>query len=59
VPKPYNDVYEEVVEPLLENSKLDLELGFLAQSPLVVFGIVWCYLVFKTKIIFKFYHYSI
>jgi hypothetical protein len=51
--KPYNDVYEEVVKPLLEKSKLDLELGFSAQSPLVVFGIccwilfsaIWCFLL--------------
>jgi len=51
--KPYNDVYEEVVKPLLEKYKLDLELGFSAQSPLVVFGIccwilfsaIWCFLL--------------
>jgi hypothetical protein len=37
--KPYNDVYEEVVKPFLEKSKLDLELGFFARLPLIVFGI--------------------
>jgi hypothetical protein len=28
-----NDIYEEVVKPLLENSKLDVELGFFIQPP--------------------------
>jgi hypothetical protein len=31
--EPNNDVYEEVVKPFLEKSKLDLEIGVSTQPP--------------------------